>query len=233
MANDQTIEVALNLLIFREAHGRLSTTAQPNPGAEDILRFLCPPDEPDATRVVPRYREIAARAVGKIAVLPAEREILRKMILPLRASIGSYMVGNYLGTISLCGAVCEMLAIFWYDLAGVRCAGAIMDEVAQRKLYGHSFEELGQSRRISIMRATGLIDDNIERLFRVTLNVRRDYIHYFSKEQTDIASDAREVFKATCDLMAVVFRCRFEDGKLILDPTLTKYLKKAAENSHD
>lgn len=140
MSSDQ-IEVTLNLLTFLEAdEGWIFAREGGTPTVDEILKFLCPPMHDDHKAILERYRELIGERRNQLPILPAERRILQKMFLPLRAAIGSYMVANYLGTIALCGSVCEMLAIFWYDLARVKTRDVIMDTAAQRKMYGNSLK---------------------------------------------------------------------------------------------
>ena len=78
------------------------------PSLESIVAFLCPPVTPsDSATLVARYKEINSEPVRLFAA-PAEDRILDKLIWPLRHAKGSYMVGNYLAVIALCGMVGEM-----------------------------------------------------------------------------------------------------------------------------
>lgn len=60
----------------------------------------------DRASLATRYREVHLAAQPLFAP-PAQREILGKLIWPLRHAQNSYVLGNYLGTISLCGFVAE------------------------------------------------------------------------------------------------------------------------------
>src|ERR1043165_3041768 len=83
---------------------------------EQTLAVICGPGVPsDKKTVEARYREIDAVEPNLFAP-PAEERILSQLIWPLRHAKASYMVGNYLGTIALCGIVGEMTAILIFDL---------------------------------------------------------------------------------------------------------------------
>jgi hypothetical protein len=87
---------------------------------DGVLRFLCSTDLPrDTESFAVRYKEISDEE-GQLFVVPAEQRILDKLIWPLRHAKAAYMTGNYLGTISLCGFVAEMVAVFRFDLARIR-----------------------------------------------------------------------------------------------------------------
>ena len=66
--------------------------------------------------LIKRYKEISKEKVRFFAA-PAEERILNKLVWPLRNAKASYMVGNYLGTIALCGMVSEMVAILLFDIS--------------------------------------------------------------------------------------------------------------------
>ena len=135
------------------------------------------------------------------------------------------MVGNYLGTISLCGMVSEMLAILIFEVAGPGINGARMTETSQKELFGSSFEKLGQERRISILHAYNLIYGDLKNPFdRVRLK-RRQYLHLWSKEYDKLSNDAVDCYRDMLRIVAFVLGQNIRDGKLLLDPKLTKYLR--------
>ena len=227
--SEGTVQITLNLLTFIEADEELMLAkGDQKPTCNDILKFLSTLESPSIDEIVGRYRELAGEEMKQLQILPAERRILHKIVLPLRAAMGSYMVGNYLGTIAICGAVCEMITILWYDLAKVRSKDAVMDETTQKRIYGDKFEKLYQTRRISVMRGVGLIDEDTERLLRIPLSIRSKHLHHFSEPHENAKDDARAVWQATRDLMAKVFKARFKNGKVVLDKTLLDYLRETS-----
>lgn len=229
----KTIEVILNPITFLEADeawmfGREGTAPSP----EEVLKFLCSHEVKSETKnLVRRYREISGTKGKRLVMAPADQDILTKLVTPLRHGITSYMLGNYLGTIALCGAICEMLAIFWYDLARVKAPQGVMDAKTQKLMYGNSFEKLGQERRLNVMRAVGLLDDRTYQKFAAIRGMRNKYLHYYSRSHKQIASDAKKSWVTTRDLLAQVFNIKFKNGKLILDPSLLRYLSEKGQAS--
>ncbi len=58
------------------------------------------------------------------------------------------MVGNYLGTIALCGMVAEMVAVLLYEISNFSLKNRPMTEQDQTSVFGSKFEKLGQDRRV-------------------------------------------------------------------------------------
>ena len=72
-------------------------TSEPTP--ESVLEFLCTPSvDSDVAALLRRCREISADPEPLFAA-PADERILEKLVSPLLHAKGSYMLGNYLGTI--------------------------------------------------------------------------------------------------------------------------------------
>ena len=231
MAN--TIEVILNPITFLEADEAwmFGRDGAP-PSLDELLKFLCSPGvKSEAKNLVRRYREISGTEGKRLVVAPADHDILTKLVTPLRHGLTSYMLGNYLGTIALSGAICEMLAIFWYDLAQVKAPQGVMDTKTQKLMYGRSFEKLGQERRLNVMRAVGLLDDSTYKKFAAIKDLRNKYLHYFSRSHRQIASDAKKSWVITRDLLAQVFNIKFKNGKMLLDPSLLRYLSEKGQTS--
>ena len=84
---------------------------------EDLIKFLCTPGiECDEKGLIQRYQEISQEK-KRLFAAPAEERILEKLVWPLRHAKASYMVGNYLGTISLSGMVSEMVAMLFFEMS--------------------------------------------------------------------------------------------------------------------
>ena len=198
-------------------------TSKPTP--ESILDFLCTPGvDSDIASLVRRYRDISTEPEPLFAA-PAEERILEKLVWPLVYAKGSYMVGNYLGTISLCGMVSEMLAILIFEVAEPEINGAQMTESSQTELFGRSFEKLGQERRVSVLHDYNLIDEDLKNSFDRVRRKRNQYLHLWSKEYDKLSNDAVCCYRDVLKIVAFVLGQNIRDGKLLLDPKLTKYLR--------
>ena len=127
-----------------------------------------------------------------------------KLVAPLRHAKSSYMVGNYLGTIALCGMVAEMLAILLWDLAGAELGGKPMTVKDEDALFGSAFERLGQDRRVRVLDAYGQISVPVKADFDLLRSVRRKYLHLWSQDHDRLPADAIEVYRACLRLVAAV-----------------------------
>src|SRR5205809_2771391 len=102
---------------------------------EAILSFLCPPGTPaDSASLVERYKRISTEPVRLFAA-PAEPRILEKLVWPLRHAKASYVVGNNLAVVALCGMVSEMVALLLWQLAEARLNGRHMTTAEERALF--------------------------------------------------------------------------------------------------
>ena len=86
---------------------------------EEILNYMCPTTSSSIDNLIVRYKEISIEN-PRLSIVPAEDRILEKLIWPLRHAKASFVIGNYLGTISLCGMVAEMVAILYFDISDVK-----------------------------------------------------------------------------------------------------------------
>lgn len=193
---------------------------------EAILRFLCPASTPsDSATLVARYKEINAEPVRLFAA-PAEDRILDKLIWPLRHAKASYMVGNYLAVIALCGMVAEMVSLLMWEIAEVALNGRQMAEADERAMFGSTFERLGQERRIQVLSAYGLIDEPTKARFETPREIRRRYLHLWSQDHQSLPPDAVKAYYAAVALVVAVIGQDISDGKIVINQRLVKYLER-------
>jgi hypothetical protein len=196
------------------------------PSLEAILAFLCPPvTRSDSATLVARYKEISSEPVRLFAA-PAEDRILDKLIWPLRHAKGSYMVGNYLAVIALCGMVGEMVALLLWDASEVQLNGRLMSIDDEKALFGTTFEKLGQERRVQVLVAYGLIDPAARGRFDTTKEIRRRYLHLWSQDHESLPGDAVKAYYAAVALVASAIGQDVSDGKIVINHRLVKYLER-------
>src|SRR5262245_11932797 len=112
-----------NPLTFIEAVEPLCQVSPPD--CQALIRYLgVPIDQLDTEKALGRYKEISGK-IHLLPFVPGEPRILEKLVWPLRHAMGSYMTGNYLGTIAMCGMVTEMVAILIFELCEVNFCGKI------------------------------------------------------------------------------------------------------------
>ena len=178
MPNNRKFKAQINPLAFIEAE--LPSPSEPSSiSAETILSFLCPPGTLNDTQsLVERYKRITAGPT--LFAAPAEPRILEKLVWPLRHAKASYVVGNNLSVVALCGMVAEMVAVLLWKLAEPKLNSRAMTEEDEKALLGSTFEKLSQDRRVKVLRAYGIIESDIANDFDTIRQTRRQYLHLWS-----------------------------------------------------
>lgn len=227
MTKEYLVDACPNPLCFFEADDAWSRLFKADVTAEHVLKYACAPDESAAiAEIVERYKHISDRSIDILAA-PAEAKILQKLIWPLRHAKTAYMLGNYLGTIAMCGLVAEMVSVLIFEISDVRINNNKIERKEQTALFGSSFEDLGQQRRVDVLFAYGLIDDVTKTKFDAIRIKRKRYLHLWSEEHEQLPKDAVAAYSATVSLVAKVIGQDFQKGKLLLNPALVAYLRRA------
>jgi hypothetical protein len=201
-----------------------------SPSLQDAIDFLCTPGlDTDLQSLITRYHEINKER-PKLFFAPAEKRILEKLVWPLRHAKSSYTVGNYLGTISLCGMVAEMVAILLFEMSEFRLNNRLMSETDQNELFGSSFEKLGQDRRVKILQVYGLISTEMRKAFETIRLKRKKYLHFWSQDYDTLPSDAVVAYNAAVLIVVHAVGQDIKEGKLILNTNFITYLKRLRKN---
>jgi hypothetical protein len=233
MTDERFFKAYINPLAFLEVDEPWASHMPKPPDFGAVLRFLCPPEvKSDLEEVIGRYREISNES-KRLFAAPAEKNILEKLVWPLRNAKASYMLGNYLGTISLSGTVAEMVAILTFEISNLTINGKRIDQKTQEKIFTRTFENLGQDQRVKVLHAFNLIDDEIKSYFDIVRDKRKRYLHLFSHEHTEIARDAIAVYDATVNILVRVIGQNVKDGIIMLNPDLIKYLEQKGVMEED
>lgn len=220
------MNVVINPLSFLDLDVQAPPGTGERPTAASVLGFLCPGDGvADLSLLSKRYNEISPEPVRLVAV-PAEQRILDKLAWPLRHAKASYMVGNYLAVIALCGMVAEMVALLIWEVSDLKINGQAMTDQTERAVFGSEFERLGQERRVRVLSSFGLIDSSAEGRFNTIRETRRGYLHLWSQDHDSLPGDARKSYHAAVALVATVIGQDFSDGKIVINPRLVGYLER-------
>lgn len=192
---------------------------------EDVLKNLCAETViPEIENFKKSYDHITEN-INKLFIVPTEFRILHKLIYPLKSAIRSYVTGNYLSTIALCGMVAEMAIIFQYETLKIKINGRDSEDVV-KKMHGRKFEKLGQEQRVKILSALGFLDDELIEKFNIIRECRREYLHFLSKDLENVAPDAKKAFDAILDIVVKILGVRIGDepGKISLNQNVVDYL---------
>ena len=101
-----------------------------------------------------------------------------------------------------------------------------MTDKDQESVFGRKFEKLGQERRVEILHAYGVIDDEIKEAFNLIRTTRRRYLHLWSQDHDRLPPDSMETFFAATSIAVSVIGQNIKDGKIILNPSIVKYLQQ-------
>ncbi len=194
---------------------------------DTILGFLCWPYSGHSINDVKKRYDLIDKQTNKLYLVPAENNILSKIVWPLRQSKACYVLSNYIGTISICGFIAEMLIILLFNVSVIKVNNKrISTEEEQTKLFGDTFEQLGQSRRINVLFSLGIISEKLRGIFIEVAKTRNKYIHFFSNEHVDIEKDAKRIFKKTEELVAEIIGQKTMDGYFVFTLPMLKYLER-------
>lgn len=199
---------------------------------DTILKFICTPGVAcDIESIKKRYKKISNEP-HRLFAAPLDNNFLQKIVWPLRHAKSSYILGNYLGTISLCGTIAEMVAIMLFDISDLRINNNKITTNDERLLFGKDFEKLGQERRINILHAYGIIDDNLKKDMILIKNKRNNYLHFWSRDYRDISSDAENVYFLTISIVVKAIGQEINsEGLLCYKHEFLKYIRKNTEES--
>jgi len=121
--------------------------------------------------------------------------------------------------------VAEMVAILTFDMSEIKLNSEPLSKKDQIRLFGSSFEKLGQHKRVEVLTGFKVIKEDIRNHFITIKNIRKKYLHFWSEEQENIEEDARTVFGAAVQLVGETIGNEIKDGKLKINPPFRKYLK--------
>ena len=162
MSSDGTLEAWMNALDFPEVEWVRAEDTASTP-AETILSFLCPPGTPnDVKSLVERYKRISTSR-NRLFAAPAEPRILEELVWPLRNAKASYVLGNNLAVVALCGMVAEMVAVLLWRLAEPELNRRALTEEDETDLFGRRFDELSQQHRVRILRTYSIVPKDVRR----------------------------------------------------------------------
>jgi len=226
MTDEKTVGVFVNPLQLRDVDEPWVSITEREPTLESLVEFICTPGiGTDLENLVSRYKEIS-KEKPRLFAAPVEQRILDKLIWPLRHAKAGYMVGNYVGTIALCGMVAEMVAMLLFEITSFSLNNKPMTEQDQSSVFGRKFEKLGQQRRVQILHAYGVINDKLKKAFDLIRSTRNKYLHLWSQDHEQLPADAIATFNAAIEIAVAAIGQNIQDGKLILNPSLVKYLSR-------
>jgi hypothetical protein len=164
-----------------------------------------------------------------LTIVPTGAMLFENIFHPLRLAKKSYILGDYLSTISLCGMVGEMLALFIFKMKTTPPNGKEIPEDVQKTKWGTLFERLGQEKRIDALQKLTYIDDATARKLDFLRSARRPYFHFWEKKFDNLESDSHEMYLKAVSLVSSVFDLRIEPPMLKVSDTVLRFLEQSGE----
>jgi hypothetical protein len=224
----KTFKLSFNPLVFPNIDENFSKIINHNFSAEGLLTDLLKPNaELSLTEIKKRYKEITAAEKVKLLFAPVEaRPLLEKLVWPLRYAKGCYLIGNCEATIALCGMVAEMVAILTFEICEPKLNDKPMTSTEQKKLFGKTFQQLSQYRRVNILESLKAIK-SLKSQFEKIRKIRNNYLHPSFAEYKNIERDAKDAYGAAVHLVAKTIGQDIVQGRMIkLNPLFEKYLDR-------
>lgn len=119
-----------------------------------------------------------------------------------------------------------MAIILLFNISPIKINNRSLDEDDQRKLFGDTFEKLGQARRINVLFSLNVIDKKVRDYFIEIKKIRNKYLHFFSKEHVEIRKDSNRIFSKTEDIVVEVMGQEIKDEYFVLRQDIMSYLEQ-------
>jgi hypothetical protein len=223
---DRAFEATINPLQFHSSVKPPYGETASGPDPETVLSFLCAPGfDREVNDLVERFRKISKEKV-RLVVAPREERILRKLVWPLRNAKASFMLGNHLGTISLCAAVGETLTLLLLDLSTYGPDGKPKGMTMHGGESVEVFENMSQEERIRRLRKERAVEEAIADLLDLIRATQRRYLPLWPDDGVRLERDAVAVYHAAVAAVVHTLDPQVSEGKVVLPEPLVNYLEQ-------
>ena len=207
-------QVFINPLTLFQWEPRILPPQSPESLApENLLRFLCSLGvSADMSALYKRYTEIG-KVEHSTPIFFEEPGIKENLYEPLRQAKTSYILGNYVGSIALCGIVGEKVAILIHAIN-------TPDPTERTK-----FEKQYQPQRVVQLEGRRLIEEQPAKDFRCINKARKPYFHHWNAPEEDTARQAVQTYAAATRLVGAAMGIIFAEGIPSAKPEFVKYLE--------
>lgn len=173
-----------------------------------------------------RYKKIQ-KIRTQLWTLPLTKDIAEKIAEPLNNIVTSYSIGNYLGTIAICGMLSEMSILLLYDII------CYLHDNNHKKFNENpvkyeEFEKLGQAKREKEIKKF-IANQKIIEISKSLRNIRRKYLHFFKIDYKDIQSDALKAFDYIIQMLKIITGLSLNSttpGEISLHPDFRLYIRQ-------
>ena len=212
--NKKFAQVFLNPLTLFHWEPRSNPPQSPeNLAPEILLNFLCSLRAcSDMSTLYERYREIGGEEQST-PLFFEEPEIKENLYEPLRQAKTNYILGNYVGSIALCGIVGEKVAILIHTIN------------TPDKIKREDFEKQYQPIRIALLLESNLITEESAKDFHYIHQTRIPYWHHWNSPEEDTAGRAIQAYAAATRVVGNAMGIIFAEGIPNARPEFVKYLE--------
>lgn len=173
-------------------------------------------------KILERYVEATTEDLH-MAIVPHTKEIFDRLLKPLRSAKKCFCLGDYVAAVALCGTVGEMLAILLWKINDAKIKGNSITKQDEIGVFGSSFENLNQDKRLKILKTFGYISETQFNNFDIIRKSRKPYLHLWTTDLKNEQSDALVVLKKSFQLFKEVTGIGLADaGTVKINPLLMK-----------
>lgn len=173
-----------------------------------------------------RYKKFYSIRSNKLFALPLTNDIFEKIAKQLNFTEASFAMGDYVGTIALCGMLSEMTILMCYDMIEIMYRNRLYS-FSEKPIKYEKFERYGQAKREEYIDKF-LDKKEIVNLSKSIREIRNKYLHYFKMEYSTLESDSEEAYENIIDMLKIVTGLgisKTRPGAIALDPNFLHYIK--------
>lgn len=192
---------------------------------EQLGWFFELPSDALSKEILERYFEATKKAHASI--VPHSKEISERLLKPLMAAKKNYCLGEYTATIALGGVVGEMLTILIWKINNIKLNNQPISEKDEERLFGKSFENQIQQRRLQILRTFNLINEEQYSKFNSIRSNRNHHLHRWVIDPQSEKGRALDIFGNALQLFKEITGIGLATaGSLKVNALLLKFLEE-------
>lgn len=159
-----------------------------------------------------------------MGIVPHTDTIADRLIDPLTCAKREYCLGEYISTIALCGIVGEMIALMIWKMNDVKLNTKQIDDKSEINIFGKSFEELDQYRRINILFEFKFITEKQRKLLDELRIIRTPHLHRWKKGEIDLKANALKAYSISFSLFKEIANISYTADKVTMNPLLLNFI---------
>lgn len=199
---------------------------------ENLENFIGKSFEEITEEEIKRYCEVTDKETNIIAIPSDEYEnITNRIIEPIVLAKKYFTKGEYLPCIILSGLVAEMLTLIVWKMSSFSIHGKLLKKTDETVIFGKTFDQLGQERRIKLLKLIKAIKEDDKSNLEEVRNIRNKYVHSWDIAKRQDKGNAKKAVRAVMILFKAVSGMegisvdKNGDQKLKINPRFLSFLK--------